>query len=317
MTHDEPAIHRRLATPVGFMNFDHVSVPRMSVPEASCDCHVHVFNPVQFPYVQNRTYTPGPAVVDALIAFEQRLGIDRVVLVQPSSYGTDNGCLLDSLARLGPTRARGVAVVDSATIKAKEVDALHAAGVRAIRINLEVKGEQDSARAGAALRRALDFVAHTGWAVQVYADTSVVLALSDEIAAAKTPIILDHFGGLKSSHGLEGPGLATLVQLVKGSNVFIKLSAPYRVSKQAPDYADVAACASALIAAAPDRILWASDWPHTGSSSSRGGDLSLVEPFRVENDGRTLDLLADWSPDENIRHQILVDNPAHLFSFEA
>lgn len=297
--------------------FGQVTAPKTAVPRGACDCHVHVFEPRRFEYVLPRTYTPGEASLDDLSAFLARLGLDRVVLVQPSSYGADNRCLLDALGRLGPHRARGIAVVDLAKVTPRELDELRAAGVRGLRLNLEVRGERDAKAASSALQRARQVVAGTGLAIQVYADIGLIEAVADDLATLGVPVLLDHFAGLRAERGTEQPGFAALMSLLRSGNAYVKLSAPYRASKQGPGFADVKPLAQALIGAAPNRMLWGSDWPHTGSSSSRSGDLSQVEPFRPEDAGRTLDLLTDWTPDAGIRRQILVDNPAALFGFAA
>ncbi|MEJ8812843.1 amidohydrolase family protein [Variovorax ureilyticus] len=293
---------------------DHVSAPRVPVPPRSCDCHVHIFDPARFPYVPQRTYTPGTATVQDLLAFERRLGIERVVLVQPSGYGTDNRCLVDALAQLGKDRARGVAVIDPQRTTAAELEALHSAGVRSIRLNLEVRGDHSADRARAAVKQALDVVSGPKWSIQIYADLKVIDGISDTLAEAKTPIVLDHFGGLRAEQGINQEGFSKLVTLARERNVYVKLSAPYRASKH-PDYADLAPYVRALVDAAPQHLIWASDWPHTGSSSNRGGDLSQVEPFRVINDGQVLDLLAQWVPEARMRQEILAENAARLYGF--
>lgn len=298
------------------VSLTHVKAPAVPLPIWTCDCHVHIFDPVNFPYVKERTYTPGIATVDDLLAFEGRLGVDRMVLVQPSGYGTDNRCLVDALAKLGPARARGVAVIDLEHTTAREIGTLHEAGVRSIRLNLEVKGEHSVERSRLTLRKALQLVATTQWSVQIYADLSLIEGLAEEIRSAKTPVVLDHFAGLKAEKGLSQVGWATLLKLLKESNVFVKLSAPYRASKQA-DYAELAPFVRALVDTAPERLVWASDWPHTGSSTNRSGDLSVVEPFRPINGGDVLDALRTWIPDPTVQLQVLVVNPARLYGFDA
>lgn len=292
----------------------HVSAPRTALPQGSCDCHVHIFDPGRFAYVPQRTYTPGTATVADLLAFEERLGVERVVLVQPSGYGTDNRCLVDALGRLGPQRARGVAVIDVDSATDADIDRLHAAGVRSIRLNLEVKGEQSADRARVALQSALKAVAAKQWSIQIYADLHLIEALADVLAGAHTPIVLDHFAGLKADKGLDQAGFATVLKLLRSGNVYVKLSAPYRASRQA-GHADLQPFVRELVAAGPSKLVWASDWPHTGSSGSRSGDLSKVEPFRAIDSGRILDQLAGWIADTSAWTQILVHNPARLYGF--
>lgn len=292
----------------------HINPPAAPLPPRTCDCHVHIFDPARFPYVKERTYTPGTATVNDLLAFEGRLGVDRMVLVQPSGYGADNRCLVDALTQLGPMRARGVAVIDLEHTTAKEIGALHEAGVRSIRLNLEVRGEHSVERSRATLRKALQLVAATQWSIQLYADLSVVEGLAGEIRAANTPVVLDHYAGLKAERGMAQAGWSTVLALLKEGRVYVKLSAPYRASKLA-DYSDLAPFARAFAETAPRRLVWASDWPHTGSSGNRSGDLSVVEPFRAINGGDVLDQLRSWVPDQAIQHQILVTNPSELYSF--
>lgn len=204
----------------------------------------------------------------------------------------------------------------SLKVTAAEFNALHAAGVRSIRLNLEVRGEHNADRAKATLRQALEVVAGPKWSVQIYADLGLITQVSDTIAQSKSPIVLDHVAGLEAERGMEQPGFAGLLSLHKGGQVYVKLSAPYRASSQAGD-ANLAPFAQALVNAAPDRMVWASDWPHTGSSANRGGDLSRIEPYRAIDDGAVLDLRATWAPNAALRQKILVDNPARLYDFSA
>lgn len=292
----------------------HINPPAVPLPHQTCDCHVHVFDPAKFPYVKERTYTPGTAAVEDLLAFEGKLGVDRVVLVQPSGYGADNRCLVDALTQLGPTRARGVAVIDLEHTTKEDIGALHESGVRSIRLNLEVKGELSVERSRATLRSALQLVAATRWSIQIYADLALIEGLASEIRTAKTPVVLDHFAGLKADKGMDQVGWSAVLALLKEGHVYVKLSAPYRASKLA-DYIDLAPFARAFAETAPGRLVWASDWPHTGSAINRSGDLSVVEPFRAINGGEVLDRLRAWVPDKAIQHQILVTNPAELYSF--
>lgn len=286
------------------------------LPAGSTDCHCHVFDPARFPYAAERGYTPGSATLGELRAFQAQLGTSRVVLVQPSVYGRDNRCLLDALTRLGPGVARGIAVIDPAAVTDDELAALRSVGVVGIRVNLEVKGEGRTAAAVAAVSQAMNRVARQGFIVQIYVDLQLVEALADTIAAAPAPVVLDHFGGAQARLGLEQPGFASLLRLVGSGKAYVKLSAPYRASRDAPDHADVAPIARALIQANPDRLVWASDWPHTGGGSERvARHPNDVEPFRAVDDVHHLALLSAWSGDAGTYRRILVDNAARLFHF--
>ncbi|MEC5408548.1 amidohydrolase family protein [Paraburkholderia sp. MPAMCS5] len=297
---------------------DSPSAPNAALPPGSCDCHVHIFDAERYPFAAQRSYTPGRARVSDLLEFEGRLGFDRVVVVQPSVYGTDNAAMLAALRELGTARARGVAVIDPRNVSESGLRAMHEQGVRGVRLNLEVKGQRDHAVALAQLERAAQKVAPLGWSIQIYADVDVVAALSPTIAALPVHVVLDHFAGLRTARQPEQKeAFETVLALAKGGNVYIKLSAPYRASREAPDFSDIALFAQQLIQARPDRMLWASDWPHTGSASHRDGDLTRVEPFRKEDAGRALNNVLAWAETSAIRQQILIDNPARLYGFAA
>jgi predicted TIM-barrel fold metal-dependent hydrolase len=288
--------------------------PAFAVPRGACDCHTHVFGPpAQFPFAAARTYTPGEASLEDLLALQSDLHLERVVIVHPSVYGTDNACTADALRRLDG-RGRGVAVIAD-DIAAAELDVLHRAGVRGIRLNLATAGVHDPDIARRRHAAAAARVAPLNWHVQIYTTLAVISALQTELASAPVPLVIDHFGGASAAAGPTQPGFAALLALVAAGKTYVKLSAPYRSSSQRPGYADVAALAAPLIAANPERMLWGSDWPHPGGGHGRGQSLDEIEPFFPEDDGRTLDLLAEWAPDPALRRRILVDNPARLYDF--
>ncbi|NVO14377.1 MAG: amidohydrolase family protein [Rhodoplanes sp.] len=284
------------------------------------DGHVHVFDP-RFPFAEARSYTPPAATVDDLRAHLASLGVDRAVLVQPSVYGDDNRALLDTLEQLGPTTARGIAVIDPATVTDDQLRTLRDAGVVGVRVNLHTKGEDRAQAVVAAVAQTAQRVAPFDMVVQIYADLALVAALEDTIAASPVPVVLDHFAGARVEPGRSEsnrapPGHAALIRLLGDGRVWIKLSAPYRAARQAPDYPELAPLARTLITTNPDRLVWASDWPHTGGGDERQGRKPTdIEPFRQVDDARTLALLAAWAGDDATRTKILVDNPARLFRF--
>jgi predicted TIM-barrel fold metal-dependent hydrolase len=286
------------------------TTPNFAVPSGACDCHVHIFGPdARFPLSPKRLYTPGPASIEDLLAMHRALHIDRVVVVHPSAYGLDNSCTIDAVRKLGD-RARCVAVIDEATTDAMLAD-MHAAGVRGVRVNLESYGENDPAVARRYLTWAAKRVAPLGWHVQTYTNIAILAALQDTILALLTTLVVDHFGRAQASGGTDQPGFEQLLELLRSGKVYVKISAPYRISQQ-PHYADAAPFARAMIAANPDRIVWGSDWPHPGATRR---DPAVIEPFRPEDNGAALNRLAEWTTSAAELRKILVDNPARLYQF--
>ncbi len=286
-----------------------ITAPRFAVPPLACDCHVHVIgDPARYEMAPERSYTPPQASVEALLALQLALHLERVVVVQPSLYGTDNRCMLDAVRELGP-RARAIAVIDD-NVADRELDAMQRGGVRGVRLDLETAGQADPAAIRAQLWAAGARISGRDWHIQCDTRLSVIAALKDELGALPVPVVFDRFGGARAEGGQ--PGFAALLNLVRAGVVYVKLSAVYRISKQ-PGYADAAPLARALIEARPDRILWGSDWPHTNRVPGRAID--AVTPFAPIDDGATLNLLAEWTPDPAIRRQILVDNPTRLYQF--
>jgi predicted TIM-barrel fold metal-dependent hydrolase len=283
------------------------------MPKNACDCHVHIVGPAaKYPMDPNRTYTAGDASTDELRALRKRLGVGRNVIVQISFYGADNRCMLDALAELGDS-ARGIAVVASDAPES-ELRRLDAAGVRGIRLNLETSLTRDPALASAQLESFAKRLAPLGWHIQIYAALPVVAQLAEQIAGLPVPVVIDHFGSPVAAKGVTQPGFAALLDLVRSRKAYVKLSGCYRIS-QAPDYADVAPFARALIEAGPDRLVWASDWPHSGRTKS--GSRTEIAPYQQIDDERVLSLLKQWCPDPAIRKLILTDTPAQLYKFPA
>ena len=287
---------------------------KFDVPANACDCHTHIFaDPRQFPYWPGRTYTPEMALPDEMSALHRALHIDRVVIVTPSVYGTDNSATLFGIKARG-ANARGVAVIDPQT-RDSDLDGMARAGIRGLRLNLVTAGAVDPTAARRRFLAAADRVQNRHWHVQIYANLALVSAIKDAVGDSPAPVVFDHFGGAQAVLGLHQPGFEDLVDLVRSGKAYVKVSGAYRASKQAPDYPDVTPLASALIAANADRVLWGTDWPHPNTASPPGRSPTEVTPLLQIDDGRLLNLLAAWAPDPAIRKKILVDNPAQLYGF--
>ena len=288
---------------------------KFDVPANACDCHTHIFgDPRQFPYWPGRVYTPQElALPEEMSALHRALHIDRVVIVTPSIYGPDNSTTLFGMKARG-AQARGVAVIDDKT-RESDLDAMAAAGIRGIRLNLVTSHQLDPDVARRKFRMATDRMKSRHWHVQIYGTLAVVSGIKEEVRDSPVPAVFDHFGGAQAALGLEQPGFADLVDLVRSGKAYVKISAAYRSSKQAPDYADVAPFARALIAVNADRILWGTDWPHPNPHPPPGGQPTDVTPLFQIDDGRLLNQLVAWAPDPAVRKKILVDNPARLYGF--
>jgi predicted TIM-barrel fold metal-dependent hydrolase len=291
------------STPV---NFD--------VPAGACDTHTHVFgDPQRFPFAAVRAYTPETASVEEMRALHSALHTDRVVVVHPSVYGTDNSCTLDGMKQLGSI-ARGIAVIDEKTPESA-LDEMDRVGMRGIRVNLETTGQSDPVVARQRFQEAVDRIKRRSkWHIQVYTRLSVIEGIKEQVMAAPMPVVFDHFGGAQAALGVSQPGFDTLLNLVQTGKAYVKISAPYRSSTHPPDYADVAPLAKALIGANPQRILWGSDWPHPASPVAHR-PVTEITPLWQVDDGRILNQLPAWAPDAALRNTILVTNPAKLYGF--
>jgi predicted TIM-barrel fold metal-dependent hydrolase len=281
------------------------------------DCHTHVFGPFdRFPLAADRPYTPPEAGVDELRAMHEALGIERAVIVAASPYGTDNGALLAAVRALGAA-GRGVVAIDPDAASDDDLRAMDAAGVRGARVNLASVGASDPDAAASVLRATAARVAPLGWHVDLHAGLAVIAAVRDAIATSPAVTVIDHVGYADPSAGPGQPGFDVLCDLAAAGRAYVKLSAPERLPGGDPDHPGVAALARALLDAAPERMLWASDWPHTGGGPHGGGarDAAEVEPFRTVDDARALARLREWTRDEDELERVLVANPARVYGF--
>jgi D-galactarolactone isomerase len=271
--------------------------PRLTAPPGSCDTHMHIYEK-RFPLMPDAVVPP-EAPVAAYREVQRRLGIERTVIVQPNAYGKDNSCTLEAIAALGIERARGVGVIDAATPDA-EITRLTDSGIRAIRFHLLPKGylgwdviEALSAR-----------VQRFGWHSQVQLNGRELEGREDILRRLPGTVVIDHVGRFHEPVAVDHPSFKALQLLVDGGRFYVKLSAPYESQSRdgPPLYRDVGALAKALVRQAPERMLWASNWPHPGQA-------------HLPDEADLLDLLLDWAPDPKTQQLILVDNPARVYGF--
>jgi predicted TIM-barrel fold metal-dependent hydrolase len=284
------------------------------MPMGATDTHAHIFCDAKaFPMFGGRTYTPEPASVAEYVALARRLNVERVVLIQPSVYGTDNDCMLAAMRELG-FRARGIAVIDDKTPEA-DLDRMFRAGVRGIRINLETAGQSDPASARNRFQSAVKQIGARRIHIQMFTRPTVIAAIKDLIEASPVTVVFDHFGGAQGAAGVEQPGFDALVSLVQSGKAYVKLSGAYRGSTQGPAYADMAPLAKALFAANPQRILWGTDWPHANTSPDARNPETGTNPRLPIDDVALLNQLAAWIPTAPQRRVVLVENPARLYGW--
>jgi predicted TIM-barrel fold metal-dependent hydrolase len=289
------------------------NAPLVPLPAGGCDCHVHVIgDAATYPMAPERHYTPGPASSADLRAHLARNGLERAVVVQPSIYGTDNRCLLDSLRELGGA-GRGIAVVDQG-ISDEALSTLSAQGVCGLRINLESASVRDPASIGPALTYWAERVEPLGWHLQVYAALDAIAAAAPFIRSMQVPLVLDHFAMVPASISDNDARLNAVLSLLRSGQAYIKLSAPYRLAAT-PEAGDALAAhlAAIYVKTNPERLLWGSDWPHTNREPGKGAH--QVSAYRQLAPGAMRRGVESWLPDTSERGQVLVENPARLYGF--
>ncbi len=278
--------------------------PRVLPPPGAWDSHAHVFGPSdKFPYTAGRGYTPPDAPVEKFLALLDRNGCRHGLVVQGNPHGYDNRVVLDAISRF-PQRLRGVAITDT-RIKPETLRDWHRLGMRGLRFHLMEK------KPGYVRGVGLDVfevfrktMAELGWVMQIFCDWQLMADSAPTLReiAHEMPVVVDHYGMVEAARGVNEPNFQALVKLVGDGHAHVKVSAPYRVSTQYPDYADVRALHEALVIANPERLIWGTDWPHAS-----------IPADVMPDDGHLLDLLFDWTLDAAARRKILVETPARLF----
>jgi predicted TIM-barrel fold metal-dependent hydrolase len=280
----------------------------------ACDCHVHIVGPSsQYPQVADRSYTAGPALIETLRSLGRPMGITRFVVIQPSFYGMDNTCVLETLDGLGGN-GRGVVVVDPLTVTSQQLEEYSRRGVCGVRVNFYSKfNPLASAGVGEVLERFMNILPSTAWHIEIIANLSIVIEAQDSIRRSKFSIVLDHYG-VPGDATPESDLGRSLLDLLRLPHLWMKLSAPYRVGSDPVATVPPAEWLAALLEAAPDRCVWGSDWPHPPSRGDQR-DKNDILPYRSIGYQR---LLADFLaalPDEETAERILVSNPSSLYGF--
>ena len=274
--------------------------PKLKAPANACDCHMHIYDPARFPMVPNPRVPPTDAAVPQYRLLQKRIGTTRVVIVTPRNYATENQVTVDAIKQLGPD-ARGVAVLHP-TVTDAQLKQFHAAGVRGIRFSL-----QDPATAVVTIEMVEPLskrVADLGWHVQFNVDGQQVVEWADLLRRIPSQMVFDHLGHPPLPEGVEHPSHSIIRGLIDRGRTWVKLSGAYSNTRVGPPYPDATKIAQAFVKAAPERMVWGSDWPHPSEA-----------PDRKPNDAVLFDLLSEWAPNEATRRRILVENPAMLYGF--
>ncbi len=269
--------------------------PSFVFPANSCDSHFHVFEE-GYPPANDPQYTFPEARLEQYVKLTEFLGIDRMVLVQPTYYGNDNSLTLDVLRKLG-LRCRAVVRIDE-DVDDATLDEYHELGVRGIRLDLFARAAWPLSEIIAYIRRMAERTTPRGWHLQFYTPGWIVRDLLPFLSTLEDAFVIDHMGYMLESDGLTETDFERLLTVLEQGSCHIKLSGPYRIAK-GKALSSVVPLGKALVRTRSDRLIWGSDWPHL--------------PDGQRDTGEIVNLLAEWAPNEADRHQILVTTPGRLF----
>jgi predicted TIM-barrel fold metal-dependent hydrolase len=270
--------------------------PKLKAPANATDCHIHIYDPRFQPPVDK----PLNGTVSDYRLLQKRIGVSRVVIVQPRNYKTDNSPTVDAIKQLGIANARGIAVLHP-TVPEAELKRLNDGGIRGIRFT--VSNPAHAVVSIDMIEPLAKRIAAYGWHVQLNMDPQQVIDNADLLKRLPTQIVFDHMGKPTMPAGINHQSHKVIRSLIDAGRAWVKISGAYIVSDIGPPtYADATKVAQEFVRAVPDRAVWGSDWPHPGPT---------VHP----DDALLFDLLAEWAPDEKVRNRILVDNPKKLYGF--
>jgi len=274
--------------------------PKFKPPPLACDAHCHVFGPAsKFPYASDAPYWPPDSPFEGLQRLHKTLGIERAVIVHASCHGADMRVTLDAIARSGG-KYRGTAIID-ASYTEKHFQEMHAGGIRGVRFNFvkHLGGRPDMAFFDRTVAR----LAEMGWHLILHLDSTDLVEFRKKFEAIRVPMVIDHMGRVKAADGLEQEPFRILLSFMRNESFWVKVCGSERVSSKGPPFDDALPFARALIEAAPERILWGTDWPHPNVGN------------HMPNDGDLVDLFARMVPEPELQRRILVENPARLYGF--
>ena len=276
--------------------------PNITLPPKACDAHCHVFGPdAIFPFHRERSYTPPDAGKEVLKSLHHILGFERAIIVQATCHGDDNSAMLDAIASSGGSY-KGIEMVKE-TITENELEKLHAGGVRGSRFSFarHLSGQPDFEK----VRRVTQKYASLGWHAVLYLEAEDIIEYTKEITTLPVPVVIDHMARFKVLDGLKQTAFQRILEFVRNDDFWVKISGAERLSNTQYPFDDIVPFARALIEAAPNRIIWGTDWPHP----------NIVG--QMPNDGDLVDMLEKYAPDKEIRDRIIVHNPAQLYGFDA
>jgi len=274
--------------------------PKFRPPPLACDAHCHIFGPAsKFPYAPDAAYHPSDAPFEGLQKLHGILGIERAVIVHASCHGSDMRATLDGIARSNG-RYRGTAIIDEGYTE-KDFERMDAGGIRGVRFNFvkHLGGRPDMAF----FQRTVARVKEMGWHLILHLDATDLVEFDAMFRKIPVPMVIDHMGRVKAADGLEQQPFKVLLEWMKNERFWVKVCGPERVSSMGPPFTDAVPFARKLIEAAPERILWGTDWPHPNVGK------------HMPNDGDLMDLFAQMAPTPDLQKKILVDNPARLYGF--
>lgn len=272
---------------------------KFTPPPLACDAHCHVFGPAaKFPYDPQAAYHPQDAPFEELQRLHSGLGLQRAVIVHASCHGADMRVTLDAIAR-SAGRYRGTAIIDS-SYSEKDFERMHEGGIRAVRFNFvrHLGGRPDMGF----FRKTVDRLQALGWHLILHLDAQDLIEFEDLFSKLPVPFVIDHMGRVKAADGLEQPPFKTLLGFLKNDNAWVKICGAERVSSKGPPFTDAVPFGRALVEAAPDRVLWGTDWPHPNVKW-------------MPDDAALVDLFSLMAPDPALQRKILVENPARLYGF--